>query len=41
MGSLCSSGFDNSGLICVGMNSCRQLGIGQMLGTWQEADAEL
>lgn len=41
VGSLCSSGFDNSGLSCVGVNSCRQLGIGQVLGTWQDPDAEV
>lgn len=41
MGSLYNSGFDNTGLICVGVNSCHQLGIGQMLGTWQETDAEV
>lgn len=33
--SLCSSGFDNRGLSCVGLNSCGQLGMGQVLGTWQ------
>lgn len=35
VGSLCSSGFDSNGLSCVRVNSCGQLGIGQVLGTWQ------
>lgn len=33
--SLCSSGFDNRGPSYVGVNSCGQPGIGQVLGTWQ------
>lgn len=31
VGSLYSSGFNNNGLSCVGVNSCGQLGIGQVL----------